>query len=101
MASRIMRRKIVGAGLLWLLVACGNGGAGSAGKAASAETAPARDSNQSAVAAAVAADPRPVILFFGTSLTAGLGLEPEEAYPTLIQQKLDSAGLPFRAVNAG
>ena len=96
-----MRRKIVGAGLLWLLVACGNGGAGSAGKAASAETALARDSNQSAVAAAVAADPRPVILFFGTSLTAGLGLEPEEAYPTLIQQKLDSAGLPFRAVNAG
>jgi acyl-CoA thioesterase-1 len=42
-----------------------------------------------------------VILFFGTSLTAGFGLEPEEAYPALIQQKLDSAGLPFHAVNAG
>lgn len=47
------------------------------------------------------ADNRPAILFFGTSLTAGLGLEPEEAYPAVIQQKLDSAGLAFRAVNAG
>ena len=41
------------------------------------------------------------MLFFGTSLTAGFGLEPEEAYPALIQRKLDSAGLAFRAVNAG
>lgn len=48
-----------------------------------------------------AADTRPVVLFFGTSLTAGLGLEPEEAFPALIQQKIDSAGLAFRAVNAG
>jgi acyl-CoA thioesterase-1 len=44
---------------------------------------------------------QPVVLFFGTSLTAGLGLEPEESYPSLIQAKLDSAGLAFRAVNAG
>ncbi|MGH7521814.1 MAG: arylesterase [Gemmatimonadales bacterium] len=42
-----------------------------------------------------------VVLFFGTSLTAGLGLEPEEAFPALIQAKIDSAGLAFRAVNAG
>src|SRR3954462_540015 len=46
-------------------------------------------------------DTRPVILFFGTSLTAGLGLEPEQAYPALIQRKLDSAALKYRAVNAG
>ena len=46
-------------------------------------------------------DARPTILFFGTSLTAGLGLDPDEAYPAVIQQKLDSAGLAFRAVNAG
>ena len=46
-------------------------------------------------------DRQPVVLFFGTSLTAGLGLEPEEAYPALIQAKIDSAQLPFRAVNAG
>ncbi|MGE3179986.1 MAG: GDSL-type esterase/lipase family protein, partial [Vicinamibacterales bacterium] len=37
----------------------------------------------------------------GDSLTAGLGLEPAEAYPTLLQQKLDAAGLDYRVVNAG
>lgn len=44
---------------------------------------------------------RPPIVFLGTSLTAGLGLEPEQAYPALIQQKIDSAGLGYRVVNAG
>ncbi len=44
---------------------------------------------------------RPTILFAGTSLTAGLGLDPDSAYPMLIQQKIDSAGLPFTVVNAG
>lgn len=41
------------------------------------------------------------IVFAGTSLTAGLGLDPDSAYPRLIQAKLDSAGLDFDAVNAG
>lgn len=47
------------------------------------------------------ADDRPVILFVGTSLTAGLGLDPSEAYPALIQAKADAAGLRYRVVNAG
>jgi acyl-CoA thioesterase I len=34
-------------------------------------------------------------------LTAGLGLEPDSAYPMLIQRKIDSASLPFEVVNAG
>jgi acyl-CoA thioesterase-1 len=41
------------------------------------------------------------VLFIGTSLTAGLGLEPEQAYPALIQDKADSAGTPIVAINAG
>jgi acyl-CoA thioesterase-1 len=44
---------------------------------------------------------KPVVLFVGTSLTAGLGLEPDSAYPMLIQQRIDSAGLGFEVVNAG
>ena len=44
---------------------------------------------------------RHTIVFAGTSLTAGLGLDPDSAYPSLIQRKLDSAGLNFEAVNAG
>jgi acyl-CoA thioesterase-1 len=41
------------------------------------------------------------IVFLGTSLTAGLGLDPSDAYPALIGHKLDSLHLPWRAVNAG
>jgi acyl-CoA thioesterase-1 len=44
---------------------------------------------------------RRTVLFVGTSLTAGLGLEPDSAYPMLIQRKIDSAGLPFDVTNAG
>jgi len=44
---------------------------------------------------------REVVLFFGTSLTAGLGVDLEEAYPALIQQKIDSLQLPYEVVNAG
>lgn len=42
-----------------------------------------------------------VILFFGDSLTAGMGLDTEEAFPALIQEKIDSLGLSYRVVNAG
>lgn len=43
----------------------------------------------------------PVILFIGTSLTAGYGLEPSEAYPAVVERMLDSMGTPARIVNAG
>jgi acyl-CoA thioesterase-1 len=44
----------------------------------------------------------PVILFVGTSLTAGYGLDdPELAYPGLIRGKLEAEGLKYRVVNAG
>jgi len=41
------------------------------------------------------------ILFFGTSLTAGYGLDPSEAYPALIQNRIDSLKLPYKVINAG
>lgn len=47
-------------------------------------------------------DDRPVVVFLGTSLTAGLGLSgPEESYVARISEMADSAGTPVRAVNAG
>ena len=42
-----------------------------------------------------------VILFFGDSLTAGYGIELEEAFPALIQQRLDSLGLQYTVLNSG
>ena len=37
----------------------------------------------------------------GDSLTAGLGLAIRDSYPTLLQQRLDAAGLNYEVVNAG
>lgn len=57
---------------------------------------------------AASATPKPadttrkkVVLFYGNSLTAGYGVEPSQAFPALIGQKIDSAGLNYTVVNAG
>lgn len=41
------------------------------------------------------------VVFLGDSLTAGLGLQPTEAFPALIAEKIRAAGLPFEVQNAG
>jgi acyl-CoA thioesterase-1 len=74
-----------------MALACGRGANSSRQRSteakASQDTAPSR--------------PVPTIVFLGTSLTAGLGLSREEAFPSLLQRKLDSAGLEYRTINAG
>jgi acyl-CoA thioesterase-1 len=57
----------------------------------SAEAAPAR----------LPAAGRSKIVALGDSLTAGLGLPSDQAYPALLQQKLDSNGYDYEMVNAG
>ncbi|HTI12754.1 MAG TPA: arylesterase [Puia sp.] len=47
------------------------------------------------------ASARKTILFFGNSLTAGYGVNPSEAFPALIQGRIDSLRLPYKVVNAG
>jgi acyl-CoA thioesterase-1 len=49
----------------------------------------------------VTRDAKRAILFAGTSLTAGLGLDPDSAFPQMIQRMIDSAGLAYDVVNAG
>jgi acyl-CoA thioesterase I len=53
--------------------------------------------------AAAAAEPtrEGVVLFVGTSLTAGYGLREDQSFPLLVQRRIDEAGLPFRVINAG
>lgn len=41
------------------------------------------------------------IVFFGNSLTAGYGVDLSEAFPALIQSRLDSLGMHYTVVNAG
>ena len=48
------------------------------------------------VASISAANTPPTILFLGDSLTAGYGLDPSLAYPSLIQERIDAAGLNYR-----
>jgi acyl-CoA thioesterase I len=43
----------------------------------------------------------PRIVVLGDSLTAGLGLPAQQAYPALLQERLKSAGLDYQVVNAG
>ena len=68
--------------------------AGSNAAATSTPTSPA-------AAAGAPADSLGTILFVGTSLTAGYGVGADLAYPAVIQQWVDSAGLPYRVVNGG
>jgi acyl-CoA thioesterase-1 len=84
-------------GLLFAVLAAGgcrrptDAAAAAAGSAAAAQPAPSPTARE-----------RPIVLFLGTSLTAGFGLEdPALAYPALIQERIDAAGLRFRVVNAG
>src|SRR5438093_566122 len=93
---------------VWLLVVLA--GAACAKGAASNDTVRAQASGpsgatRSAVPAdarrALASDARRTILFLGTSLTAGYGLDPDSAYPLQVQRMMDSAGMPYNVVNAG
>jgi len=51
-------------------------------------------------AGAAAQTPR-TVLFLGDSITTGLGIEPSEAFPSLIQKKIDAQGWNFKVINAG
>ena len=55
----------------------------------------------SAVAADKASAARKAVVVLGDSIAAGYGVDPSEAYPALLQKKIDAAGLNFTVVNAG
>jgi acyl-CoA thioesterase-1 len=82
--------------LAGLLIACG----GTAGKPAETDRAGTVRDSAGAAAVAVPAG-SPTIVFLGTSLTAGLGLDPDDAYPAVVQRKIDSAGFKYTVINAG
>ncbi len=87
-----------------LLLASGVGGCEPKDPALpSAETQPARhvaSSQASNVSDRVVADP-PRIVAFGDSLTAGLGVSPDQSYPAQLQRRLREAGYSYEVINAG
>ena len=44
---------------------------------------------------------RPVLVCFGDSITAGLGVDPEVNYPADLQHELDARGFHYRVANMG
>lgn len=46
-------------------------------------------------------DGKKTIICFGNSLTAGYGLDEKEAWPSLLQERIDSLSLDYKVVNAG
>ncbi|HEX5870631.1 MAG TPA: arylesterase [Longimicrobium sp.] len=79
--------------LPFLIFGCGNAESNQPPAASAAQNASGDESSSDAN--------RRIVMFLGTSLTDGYGLERDDAYPALIQQKIDSAGLPWEVVNAG
>lgn len=53
------------------------------------------------VPAAAPPPPPPKVVFLGDSLTAGLGVDQDQAFPALLEAKFKEAGLPVQIVNAG
>jgi acyl-CoA thioesterase I len=62
---------------------------------------PVKPGTRQAPPPAVPASANPRIVILGDSLTAGLGLPVEQSYPSLLQQRLKEAKLPYEIVNAG
>ncbi len=77
------------------LAACDPEGSSNSGKTLSTDTpeaqrpSPKRETSQ-------------VVVFFGNSITAGYELNPDDAFPAILQRRLDSLGMAHvRVVNAG
>jgi acyl-CoA thioesterase-1 len=67
-----------------------------------ADAQPAQGPEERVPPAASAGKPeRKTVVVLGDSLAAGYGLDPSEAFPALLQKKIDDLGWPFAVVNAG
>jgi acyl-CoA thioesterase-1 len=76
--------------LLLLCLACSNG------------KAPSSADQSVKIEKKVSPEKPKTLLFFGDSLTAGYGLsDPDEAFPGLLEQRIDSLNLPYKVITAG
>jgi len=85
-----------------LLAACDGGGSSSDAAPISPEalSRPAEGAGGGHAALEIPED-APLVVFLGDSISAGLHLDPDDAFPAAVQRALEAEGLPFRLVNAG
>lgn len=70
-------------------------------KAETEQAAPA-ETRQNRSAPSSESEPRPgAVVVLGNSIAAGYGIQQEQAFPALLQQRIDSLGWPFEVVNGG
>src|SRR5262252_4623131 len=93
-------RSWVAAALAVMLAACSTRSDDREATRAPSTPVPAAAAASSAPAKAPASS-RPRIAVLGDSLTAGLGVAKTAAYPSLLQERIDAAGLNYEVVNAG
>lgn len=91
----MMRARVFVSFALLATIACGSGNEVRPGHNAT-EAAPVMSN-----APVPADDAKPRIAVLGDSLTAGLGIALDQAYPTLLQQRLNAKGRSYQVVNAG
>src|SRR6188768_2722358 len=89
MQGNMMKESMIIAGLALVFLGCTN----------NEKTGNVNQNN--AAKDSVTVKKKKTIVFFGNSLTAGYGLSPSQAFPAIIQKKIDSLGLPYQVVNAG
>jgi acyl-CoA thioesterase-1 len=103
-------RTLAAAALAVVTCACGQNGAdtpidGAIGSKTRPASPPAADASQAPASAQTPAPApsaaRPRVVVLGDSLSAGLGLSTQEAFPALLQRKIDADGLKFEVINAG
>ena len=97
MTRRAHTEKVAAAAVLVCACACGASGPSDAVRPQSDRS----QTGQTAVRPVRPQTDRPKIVILGDSLTAGLGLPIDKAYPSLLQQRLNDAKLNFDVVNAG
>lgn len=85
--------------VLFLLAAACSPGDRASLPAKAAVPAPRPAPAPAAPAPAVADEP--LVVFLGDSLTAGYGLEGGQAYPALVEKRLEEQGIPLKVLNAG
>ncbi|MEM6630120.1 MAG: arylesterase [Bacteroidota bacterium] len=90
-----MKVVLISLSLFFLLLACTSNTEEDSQKSVSENSSPVLN-DEKEVSVSI-----PIILFFGNSLTAGYLLEMEQAFPALIQQKIDSLDLEYEVRNSG
>ena len=85
---------------MWTFLLCFSCTVQTTNEQASTETSP-KENLAEAITPDATAELKPRIVILGDSLTAGLGLDINSAYPALVEQQLTDIGYPTEILNAG